>query len=320
MTMMRTEHEVEAPTAVIANYLRKTVSVSYLIGLAWAGRLLITGTAVLGFLLGIYLVYSGGPLYTATIRVAPASNESTLSDVASAGGLLAGLAGGAGATQVPKFTQFLYALGSVEVAQILDRKYDLLCHTFRGECDAVTHQWKPRRGIREFLISAASRLSGLPDPNVGPRTATDLADYIGYRIVVTQIKKADAVYSLTYTNRDPKTAAQFLTLVVKATNDYIRAQNREMQERYVDYLTTSAAKATNVEQRQAIDTLLLQEERQLMMTEVDIPYAAKILDGPTVAPANHGLRVIAICTFLGLMIGLIAAMSRNMLPHKWRVW
>ena len=70
-------------------------------------------------------------------------------------------------------------------------------------------------------------------------------------------------------NRDPKFAAEFLAQVAKATNDYIRAQNREIQGRYVDYLGASAVKATNVEQRQALDTLLLQEERQLMLTEVD---------------------------------------------------
>jgi hypothetical protein len=222
--------------------------------------------------------------------------------------------------QVPKFVQFLYALNSVEVAQTLDKKYDLLCRVYHGECDPVTHQWKDRDGIRAWIMSATSRLSGLPDPNVGPRRAIDLAQYIEVKFVVTQLKKTEAVNSISFTNRDPQFAAQFLAQVVNTTNDYIRAQNRDTQKHYVDYLTASAAKTANVEQRQAIDTLLLQEERQLMMTEVDNPYAAQILDGPTVTPVNHALKTIVIDILIGLFLGLAVAISRDALPQKWRRW
>jgi len=320
MTMMRAEQEMEAPTSVIASYLRKTISVSYLLGLAWTARLFIVIATVLGFLYGIYSVYAAGPAYMATIRVSPAANDASLGDVANTSSLLAGLAGGSGANQVPKFIQFTYALNSIEVARILDQKYDLLCRVYRSDCDPVTHQWKARTGIREFVTSITARLSGLPDPNIGPRGAEDLAKYIEGQIVVAQLKKTDSVYSLSYANRNPQFASQFVSLVVKTANDYVRAQSRATQERYVDYLTASAAKATNVEQRQAIDALLLQEERQLMMTEVDVPYAAKILDGPTITPVNQALKTIAKWTALGLLLGIALAMSRDLVPRKWRRW
>ena len=108
--------------------------------------------------------------------------------------------------------------------------------------------------------------------------------------------------------------------VVKTTNDNIRAQSREIQKREVEYLSESAAKTTNVEQRLSIDTLLLQEERQLMMTELDIPYATKILDGRPCYQSTMPLRKIAITTIVGLLIGLTIALSRDLLPRKWRVW
>lgn len=320
MTMMQAKDNLAAPTGVIADYLRKTVSISYLIKLFWAGRWIVVACTALGLLYGMYTVYKSGPSYLATMRVSPASSEASLGgDVAGgAGGLLAGLTGGSGATQVPKFVQFTYALSSVEVARILDQKYDLLCRVYRGECDPATHQWKARTRMRDRIVSMTSRLSGLPDPNVGPRSAVDLATYIGNSVIVSQLKKTDSVTSMTFAHRDPQFAAQFLSVVVKTTNDYIRAHSRATQKRYVEYLTASAAKATNVEQRQAIDTLLLQEERQLMMTEVDIPYAAQILDGPTVTPINRALKIIAIWTALGLVLGTIIALSRDLLPRKWR--
>lgn len=320
MTVSQAEHDLEAPSAVIASYLRKTISVSYLAGLAWAGRLIVAGCTAAGISFGIYTVYHQGPSYMATMRISPASDDTGVGSLAGAGGLLAGLSGGSGATQVPKFIQFLYAMDSVEVARTLDQKYDLLCRVYHGDCDPVTHQWKARNGIREWITSVTSRLSGLPDPNVGPRSVTDLAQYIESQVVATQLKKTDSVNALTFVNRNPQFAAQFLAQVVKTTNDYIRAQNRETQKRYVDYLSASAAKTTNVEQRQAIDTLLLQEERQLMMTEVDIPYAAQILDGPTVTPVNRALKIIAIYTALGLILGMVIAVSRDVLPRKWRRW
>lgn len=321
MTVMRAENDLEAPSAVIENYLRKTVSISYLFGLAWAGRLIIIACAILGSLYGIYTVYAAGPYYTAMMRISPASSDTSAGSLGEAGGLLAGLTGGgSGAAQVPKYIQFIYALSSIEVARILDQKYDLLCRVYKSECHLMTHHWEPRTGLKEWVESMTARLSGLPDPNVGPRSAADLARYVAFNVTVEQTKKTDSVNTLTFTHSDPKFAATFLSLVVKATNDYIRTQSRETQKRYVEYLSASAAKVANVEQRQAIDTLLLQEERQLMMTEVDVPYAANILDGPTVTPVNKVLKTIALYTAMGLVLGLAVAMSRDLLPRKLRKW
>ncbi len=320
MTVTQAEHDLEAPSAVIAGYLRKTISLSYLAGLAWAGKLIVAACTAAGFLFGVYTAYDEGPLYLATMQVSPAPGDTGTTNLEGAGGLLAGLSGGSGAIQVPKFIQFLYAMNSVEVAQSLDQRYDLLCRVYHGDCDAATHHWKARSGIREWITSETSRLGGFPDPNVGPRRIEDLAQYIESQVLAVQLKKADSVYAITYKNRNPQFAAQFLAQVVKATNDYIRAQNRDTQKRYVDYLSASSARTTNVEQRQAIDSLLLQEERQLMLTEVDNPYAARILDGPNVAPVNRALKIIAICTILGLLLGIVTAISRDVLPRKWRKW
>ncbi|HVW73764.1 MAG TPA: hypothetical protein VHC39_09000 [Rhizomicrobium sp.] len=315
------EEPFQAPSAAIADYLRKSISVSYLLGLVWSGRGIVIITTIIGLLYGVYSVYHAGPFYMATMRVQPAASDTSLDNASGAGSLLAGLTGGGGAAQVPKFIQFTYAMSSLEVARALIQKYDLLCRLYHSQCNPITHQWKPRNStVYDWIVSATSRLSGLPDPNVGPRNPIDLAAYIEHNLVAQQLKKTDSVMTITYINHDPKFAAQFLSQVVQATNDYVRIQSQETQKRYVEYLTASAAQTTNVEQRQAIDNLLLQEERQLMMTEVDVPYAAQILDGPTVTPVNRALKTIAIFTALGIVLGLAVAMSRDLLPRRWRVW
>jgi len=146
------------------------------------------------------------------VEITPAAPDGGgLGDMGAAGGLLAGLTGGSATAQVPRFIQFLYALSSVEVARSLDNKYDLLCRIYKGECDLKTRQWKPRTSMQDRFTSLQFRLSGLPDPNVGPRDIIDLAKYIGGSVGVAQLKKTDSVNTITYMDRNPKFAAQFLT-------------------------------------------------------------------------------------------------------------
>jgi hypothetical protein len=278
----------------------------------------LVATTVLGLLYGIYKVHKDGPSFVAVMRISPAESDAGVGDLASAGGIFAGLTG-AGSVAVPKFTLFLSAIGSEGVAHDLNGKYDMLCKLYKSECNPKTHEWKARTGWRESFDGLLARLGGLPDPNIGPRTDHDLALYLTSAVAI-ETNKNNSMVSLRYVHRYPETAAQHLAWVAKAANDYIRGQSRETQKRYVEYLTQSAAKASNVEQRQAIDTLLLQEERKLMMTEVDIPYAAKILDGPTVEPVNTVRKTLAIYALIGLFIGIAIAASRDLLPRKWRVW
>jgi hypothetical protein len=315
----QTQPSFRAPTTVIADYLRWSVSLSYLLGQAWTGRLLIISTTLIGLLCGVYMVHANGPHFTATMLISPADSDNSLGgNTGGGGGLLAGLSGNIGAVALPKFTQFVLTKGSVGVAQDLDRKYGFLCRIYSSECNQVTHQWRERAGIKAWFNGILARLAGLPDPN-GPRTAEDLATYIA-GAVTTEENKNNSMVQIHYISAKPVFAAQFLAAVVKSTNDYIRAQSRDTQRRNVEYLTASAAKTTNVEQRLAIDTLLLQEERQLMMTEVDVPYAAKVLDGPTITPIHNALKIIAIYSIAGFILGSIAASSRELLPRKWRLW
>jgi hypothetical protein len=321
--MALSQEQVDAypvPSSAIADYLKKSISVSYLMDRVWTGRLIVIVATVSGLLYGMYTIYSDGPLFSASMSVSPADSDS-IGDIGNGSnggtaGLLAGLAGTTNTMALPKFTQFISAKGSVGVARELIKRHDLLCRIYKGECDPATHQWRERTGIRAFFGGLLANLGGLPDPN-GPRNEIDLAQYIG-GAVTAETNKNNSLVTLTYQNRRPDFAAQVLSAVVSTTNDYIRTQNREIQKRYVEYLSRSAATATNVEQRQAIDNLLLQQERQFMMTEVDVPYAAKILDGPTVVPVNKVLKTLAIYTVLGFALGAALAILRDMLPARWR--
>lgn len=313
------DNELRAPSGVIAEYLRRSISIAELVHRIWSGWIIVVAMGVIGLLYGIYSVHQAGPMYVATMRISPAESDGSgidsLSSSGGAGGLLAGLTGNAGAVAVPKFTQFTVSIGSIGVAKTLNQKYDLLCKLYKSRCDPITHTWKSRTGLKPWFDGLLASLQGLPDPN-GPPTDADLAAYLSGAVAIAT-NKLNSIVVLSYNYPKPEIAAQQLSMIVQTANDYVRAQSRETQKRYVQYLSDNAIRATNVEQRQAIDTLLLQEERQLMMTEVDIPYAAKILDGPTVQPLNTALKTLAIYTFIGFFAGVIIALFRNVLP-RWR--
>jgi len=316
------EQESTSPSAAIADYLRRSVSVSDLLGQIWSGRLIVAAAAVAGLVFGAFYVHQTGPSYTASMRVAPPEGDSMPNIGGSGGGggtagLLADLTGGT-ATQVPKFTQFLVAMGSEGVARQLEQKYHMTCRVYSGDCDITTGQWNIKIGPRQWLSAQLARLGGLPDPN-GPRGVPELAAYITGAIGKEQ-NKQNAIVMLSYTNRKRDFSAEFLKRVVEETNNYIRALNRSNQRRYVQYLAVAAARSTNVEQRQAIDSLLLQQERQLMMTEVEGPYAAQILDGPNVAPVHGITKTLAIYTFLGILLGVFITLGRRYLPRRLRRW
>jgi hypothetical protein len=306
-----------APTSAIAGYLRSSISLSDLAAEIWGGRWIVLAATIIGMLYGAYDVNSKGARYVAVVQVAPAETDAggAFSGAPGASGLLSGLIGGSSAA-VPNFAQFLNALNSVGVAEVLDKKYDMICQVYRGQCDLKTHTWKERTGLEPWFRGLLARIGRLPSPN-GARTAIDLAAY-DEGAVEKEESKTNSLVKLRYTHDNPKFAAYYLSLLVKTTNDYVRGQHRETQRTYVKYITEAISKNTNVDQRQILDQLLLQEERQLMMAEVDAPYAASVLDGPTVTPVNRVLRTLLIGGFAGLLIGVAIAIGSNHLPRRWR--
>ena len=310
-----------APTAAIRDFLRRTISLSDVLIRIWAGRWIIVAACVLGLLGGALSVWRANPTFLASVYLMPAETDSAgETDISGGGaaGLLAGLTGMGSGGAVPKFTQFLSAMHSVGVAEILDRKYGMLCRVYGSDCDQRTHQWRERHGVRAWFAGAIAKLGHLPDPN-GPRTPIDLAGYIEGSIFPSQ-DKITRLTRLGYANQDAKFAAEFLTTVIRTTNDYIKDHDRNVQRHYVDYVAERANASANVAQRETLSGLLLQQERRLMMTEVDVPYAATILDGPTVVPVNSALKTLAVYGLLGFFLGIMIVLGCDFVPARWRFW
>ena len=314
------EAQSRAPTAVMREFLRNSISLSDVTQRVWSGRWIVAAGLVYGLVYGLYQAHRAGPQYQAVVQVLPAdSGDSGGGSGGGAIGMLANLAGsGGGGGQNPKFTQFQFSLGSVGVATALDKKYDMVCTIYRGLCDPKTHAWKERTGMQASFNAFLARVAGLPDPN-GPLTVMDLAGFNAGAVVLTK-DKLSGVVAMTFYNRDPKFAADYLLKLLETTNDFVRKQDHTTARNMVDYVAHRIATNTNIEQRSALDQLLLQQERRLMMTEVSAPYAATILDGPIVTPLNTVLRVTLLNGVFFMAIGIVIAVFRNLVPQRYRFW
>ncbi len=296
-------------------FLSRSISVGGIFSQIWKRWYVLAACVLAFFLIGIYEAHRIGPRFVASLDIQPAQADvgagSSGMGAGTVGGLLGSMGGDAASSiPIPEFIQFQAALSSQGVAREMDKRYNMVCRVFEGRCDLKTHQWKPSTGFRAAFAGFLAALQGLPDPN-GPATAADLAAYTLGAVGIT--KEKTGVVTLTYENPDPKFATMFLTRLWETSNNYLKGQDREIRQDYIAYLSQRITTTTSLAQREAIQTLLEEQERHLMRTAADVPYAAAVLDGPRVMPVNRVLKTIVLYVFVGIVLGGAAAYFTDML-------
>jgi hypothetical protein len=300
----------EPASAVIGRFLRRSFSISDIARRAVRGWLFGLIGLVLGLVFGVYSIWATPLSYTVTIGLLPVDSSGDVS-IGDSGGALSALAGlvGMGGGPVPKFTRFVSSLYATNVATIMDKKYDMVCRSF--SCDMKTHKWRRHDEFKTQVQRVVANIAHLPDPDA-PQTARDLAAYTKAKVDMTP-DRTTHVLTLSMDARDPKDAVFFLTALVHATNDFIRQEDRAVIQPYVDYINGKlATNNLNVAQRDALSSLLLDQERRLMLTSVDVPYAASIQDGPNITVSNNAKRMLVADAFLGLVLGFAAGVWWNL--------
>ena len=299
----------EPASAVIARFLRRSFSIADIAKRAIRGWLFGLIGLVLGLAFGVYSIWTTPPTYTVTIGVLPVDSTGDVA-IGDSGGALSALAGliGMSGGPVPKFTRFVSSLYATNVATIMDKKYDMVCLTFH--CNLKTHKWPRHDDFSTQVQRIMANVAHMPDPDA-PQTAKDLAAYTKARVDMVS-DRTTHVLTLSMDSRDPKFAVFYLRALVQATNDFIRQEDRSVIYPYVDYLNSKLSTNLNVAQRDALSSLLLDQERRLMLTSVDVPYAASIQDGPNISVANHATRMLTVDAFLGLVLGFGAGVLWNL--------
>ena len=138
-------------------------------------------------------------------------------------------------------------------------------------------------------------------------TPPRLADYVRRRVQIDPVGDTQ-LRRLTYYHPDPLFAVYMLEQIQKATDGLIRAKARTEIAQRLDYLNTALRAAREPEQRRNLASLLMEQERLLMMVSIDQPYAADIIE-----PASASFRprwpqplpVFAIFLLVGALAGFV---------------
>jgi hypothetical protein len=137
---------------------------------------------------------------------------------------------------------------------------------------------------------------------------SDLVTYINDNVSSVDDK---SILTLTMTDSHPEHAKAFLSQLVEATNANIKAKDSVSLDQYVTYLSNRIAHLDSVTQREPLTALLMTEERRLMLTHVNVPYAATPLDGPVIQPRSP---------FLKFEIGVLAGFTFGCLLALWQAF
>ncbi len=271
-----------------------------------------------------WLALLARPVWTAELRVYPAPSSSGvaarrgLAGLAEAGGLgaLAGSLGGAEAA--PPFRYFLSALAAPGVAEQLAGDPALMHHVFAGEWDAERSQWRAPSGLRTSLRGLVWAVLGRPRQDWTPPDAARLRVFLEDRVTVQTTVKSPLTV-LRFSDGDPAFAAQFLQAVAEAADAQLREARAARSEANIAYLERQLALTTRVEAREALITMLSEEERQAMLSAPGLSYAAERFGQPQVSrwPSQpQPLPLLVAGLVAGLVLGAALAFWLGMRDQR----
>lgn len=133
---------------------------------------------------------------------------------------------------------------------------------------------------------------------------------------VTESTKTGLV-TLTITWTDPQLAADWANGLVRATNDYLRAQAITTADRNIAYLKQQAAKTDDVVTKQAIYAILENEINKAMLAQGQEQYALKVLD-PAAAPYKPSSPRPVLWSLFALFTGLVLCLFTAFVKVAWR--
>jgi hypothetical protein len=253
--------------------------------------------------LGVAYLHLAERQYTVTATLAPSDSElNMLTGVSgmtelgslSLGRLGLGLGGGD-----PKLSALLQQLTSNATAQVLLADDRVKAAIYDTSWDRRSRSFHPPSGLFAQARVFAKTALGLAPWH--PPSAADMQLYLGHNIVPKEIGISE-LYSVTYSNKDPEFARYFLSRVLTISDNYLKQRKLARATAYVRYLDGKLPSIADVDQRQAMLRLRLQQENFLMAASVDLPFSADVND-PPITPSRpawpNPLIVMVIVFFFG---------------------
>ncbi|HEY7889909.1 MAG TPA: Wzz/FepE/Etk N-terminal domain-containing protein [Steroidobacteraceae bacterium] len=282
---------------------REQISLKEVLQVLWMRRWLATGFTATLVAAALIAAWLAPRKYEASVLVAPVTEtpgSSQMGGMRSIMSEFSGLTALAGLS-IDADSRKAETIAVLQSRQLTEQYIDgnhLLPVLFSKLWDARLERWKPT------------------DPDKIPNLWT-ANEYFKRQVrSVTESKKTGLV-TLTITWTDPQLAAAWANGLVKAANDYLRAQAIGIADRNVAYLETQAAKTDEVGIKQAIYLILENEIDDAMLARGKEQYALKVLD-PAAPPAKPFSPRPKLWSLFALFSGLVLSLFAAFVKVAWR--
>lgn len=279
------------------------------------GRKIIFSVVSVFLFLAILGLAIAKPKYTASMIVAPSSVSaqgqkglSQLSGIAS----LVGISLPA-EDELPSFTEFQERLDSYQVAEGLAKKPQTLQKIFPQHWNSETSKWNTRPGMLTTIRYSIGRLFGLP--GWSPPDAEDLMRFIADEVSAHTDTEV-SLFMIEFDHEDPDFAQKFLQELHEETDRVVRYDALRRTSRQAAYLERKLAQVVFPEHKMALTELILGQEQKMMMLEIDLPYAARVISAARVSKEPTSPRpilFILISLISGLLLGIFLLFLLNFL-------
>ena len=292
------------------------VDLRFLFAVLWRHRWIFLALVVAGGLYGLYRMHDHTPTYRASMVVAPTSaggeglsgRISSILPTFQSLGLSLG-----GSQEASNFDRLKLVMGSVTLARHLQDKFGLLqrihediwredSRSWAGP-DGTLFEWE--QGVLSFL-----NLGTWQAPSV-ESLARSLRSGIEF-----ELSQDSGFVEIGYAHPDRDFALWLLRTVYEEADDMLRRQDHVANSERKSYLGEKLAESTVVEMRQALATLLLQEEQTSMMLTADLPYAARVIEPAYVSrfPLTPSVLIEAVLPIALLVtVGIVLIVMRTLL-------
>ncbi len=229
---------------------------------AWA---FIAGGAVLGLVAVLIFLHFAVPQYRAEMLIGPTAQTSGVDLTSMLGQFdlpnLQYIVRRPGTSESADFTRFEHILRGASVAGVL-----------------VKNPYVRRNAA----FDAPFRFLGNNDVD----TPAELAAYLEDNVSVEPVGQTH-LRRVSYMHADPEFAVFLLRAMQKAADDIIRADVRAQTGKRIAYLTTQLDEVLHPQHKDALVSMLMEQEHLRMMVNMDEPYAASLAEAPSVSAKPH---------------------------------
>jgi len=291
-----------------------------LVETARAGWRVLLGSALGALALAVAVLWLVPPEHTAVMIVGPTARVGS----AAMGARVPVMVGretplgaaepGAGDESLSDYARYLELFGNGAVADRLAADPAFLRALFAGRWDAEAGGWRPPPGltptVKRWLLALVGRQDWVePDAERVARTLRD-------RLVIDMVRTGP-MRRISLRHRDRATALELLRRIAAATDAHLRAEASRRSVAQIAHIKARLASVTVTEHRRALSDLLSDQERVAMMIEVDLPFAADVIQAPT-ASALPDWPNPALVTPLAGLVGLLAGAFALSARVAWR--